>query len=67
MPPDAILILIPDKCKALAEAVLQLVTSVERPSAEPTATGRSNYAQIEREIRNHVEDELATGRVRAAR
>jgi hypothetical protein len=45
-----ILISIPDKCKALAEAVTQLVTSVERAQRR-TDRGRAvEYAPIEQEI-----------------
>jgi hypothetical protein len=45
-----IMISIPDDCKPLAEAVTQLVTSVERAHRR-TAGGRAmDYAQIEREV-----------------
>jgi len=45
-----ILISIPDDCKSLADAITQLVTSVERAHRR-TAGGRAvDYAQIEREL-----------------
>ena len=46
----SILISIPDDCKSLADAVTQLVTSVERTHRR-TENGRAvEYAQIEREL-----------------